>query len=77
MEWHFSAYPTLLAYHGERFQDFSLVIEDGNRRVVGVFPAAIDPEMEARIVSHPGITYGGIVHDGALRKTCGCLTFNL
>ena len=56
-----------LAYHGERFQDFSLVIEDGNRRVVGVFPAAIDPEMEARIVSHPGITYGGIVHDGALR----------
>jgi len=55
-----------LSYHGDRFQDASFVIEDENKRIVGVFPAAIDPAMKERIVSHPGITYGGVVHNGSL-----------
>lgn len=49
-----------LGYHGDRFADVSVVVGDS-----GVFPAAAaDGE---RVVSHPGITYGGLVHDGSLR----------
>lgn len=56
-----------LSYHGERFQDLSLVVEDERGHVRGVFPAALDPEREDLVVSHPGLTYGGVVHDGSLR----------
>ncbi len=56
-----------LAYHGERFQDLSLVVEDDRGRIVGVFPAALDPGRTDTVVSHPGLSYGGLVHNGALR----------
>jgi|SRR5829696_7264214 len=56
-----------LSYHGERFQDLSLILEDGQGRIVGVFPAALNPSREDCVVSHPGLTYGGIVHAGSLR----------
>lgn len=56
-----------LAYHGERFQDLSLVVEDDRGRVVGVFPAALDPGRSDTVVSHPGLTYGGVVHKGAVQ----------
>ncbi|MBN3753907.1 GNAT family N-acetyltransferase [Paraburkholderia sp. Tr-20389] len=56
-----------LAYHGDRFRDVSaLLMQDG--AIVGVFPAAEAPADPSMVVSHPGITYGGIVHTGAL---CG------
>jgi hypothetical protein len=54
-----------LGYHGERFVDRSLLFRDGSK-LVGVFPAAVDPTDERRVVSHPGITYGGVVHKGEL-----------
>lgn len=54
-----------LSYHGGRFLDLSLMLlEDG--KLVGVLPAAQSPSNEAQVVSHPGITYGGIVHGGKL-----------
>ncbi len=56
-----------LAYHGERFQDVSLVVEDDRGRIIGVFPAALDPGRTDTVVSHPGLSYGGLVHNGALR----------
>lgn len=55
-----------LSYHGDGFVDRSLVIEDGPRWL-GVLPAAQDPTDVAAVVSHPGITYGGVLHQGALR----------
>ena len=52
-----------LSYHGQRFKDMSLlVLESG--KILGLFPAAqslYDPEL---VVSHPGITYGGLLHQG-------------
>jgi hypothetical protein len=51
-----------LGYHGDRFTDRSLMIGDN-----AVLPAAEDPSDPTAVVSHPGITYGGIVHDGSLR----------
>ena len=56
-----------LSYHGERFVDRSLVLEDESGRWLGVLPAAVDPGDEGVVVSHPGITYGGVLHQGALR----------
>lgn len=56
-----------LSYHGERFKDVSLIIKDESEKIVGLFPAAIDPNDKKRVVSHPGITYGGILHAGKLR----------
>src|SRR5215210_9257400 len=56
-----------LSYHGDRFQDLSLIVNDDRGRLRGVFPAALDPVREDLVISHPGLTYGGIVHDGYLR----------
>lgn len=55
-----------LSYHGSRFKDRSLIVED-DRGWLGVLPLAEDPHDPLRVVSHPGITYGGMVHDGRLR----------
>jgi Acetyltransferase (GNAT) domain len=56
-----------ISYHGDRFRDRSLVIEDRRGQVVGVFAAAEDPGHPGTVVSHPGLTYGGVVHDGSVR----------
>ncbi|MCY0899350.1 MAG: GNAT family N-acetyltransferase [Firmicutes bacterium] len=56
-----------LSYHGARFRDRSLILVEASR-VVAVFPAAEDPRDPTGIISHPGITYGGLVHQGTL---CG------
>ncbi len=55
-----------LSYHGERFVDRSLIFHDGERWL-GVLPAAQSPSRPELVVSHPGITYGGVLHHGALR----------
>lgn len=57
-----------LSYHGDCFQDVSLLIKDSKKnKLVGLFLAAVDPDNRKRIVSHPGITYGGILHQGHLQ----------
>jgi hypothetical protein len=55
-----------ISYHGDRFTDRSLVLEDRHGRVVAVFPAAEDPSAAETVVSHPGLTFGGVVHDGSV-----------
>jgi hypothetical protein len=54
-----------LGYHGDRFDDASMLIRDEGK-LLGVIPAAADPADPESVVSHPGATFGGIVHDGAL-----------
>ena len=54
-----------LSYHGDRFQDRSLILENEGK-IVGLFPAAVNPGDKACIVSHPGITYGGILNQSSL-----------
>lgn len=55
-----------ISYHKDRFKDCSLILEYDDK-CVGLFPAAISPADDALVVSHPGITYGGLVHHGGLR----------
>jgi hypothetical protein len=54
-----------LGYHGDRFVDLSRQMFSAKGALVGVFPAAEGPE--GVVVSHPGITYGGIVQGGEIR----------
>lgn len=54
-----------LSYHQDRFRDVSLILQD-DKQLLGLFPAAVDPADEKRVVSHPGITFGGLLHDGQL-----------
>jgi hypothetical protein len=43
------------------------VIRDNRDRIIGLLPAAEDPHDPATVISHPGVTYGGLVHNGELR----------
>lgn len=54
-----------LSYHGDRFRDVSVLIHD-DAKLVGILPAAVSPADATLVVSHPGATYGGLVHDGRL-----------
>jgi Acetyltransferase (GNAT) domain len=55
-----------LSYHGDRFGDRSLMVTNPRGWPIGVFPAAEDPADPSVVTSHPGMTYGGLVHDGSL-----------
>ncbi len=55
-----------LSYHGNKFNDQSILIYDTNNILRAVFPAAQDPSDKSVVISHPGITYGGLLHDGWL-----------
>ena len=55
-----------LSYHGDRFEDASLLLFDEQDRLRAALPAALDPELADTVVSHPGATYGGLVHDGSV-----------
>lgn len=54
-----------LSYHEDRFMDCSLILEISGKWV-GVFLAAQMPGDNLCVVSHPGITYGGILHNRGL-----------
>lgn len=57
-----------LSYHSDRFQDVSLLLKDSKKnKLVGLFLAAVDPNNAKGVVSHPGITYGGMLHQGNLQ----------
>lgn len=55
-----------LSYHKDRFEDQSIVITNDDGVWLGLFPAATNPEDVTEVVSHPGITYGGILHKDQL-----------
>ncbi len=56
-----------LSYHGDRFEDISLLVNNEDGKTVAVFPAAIHPVARDTVVSHPGATFGGLVAGGQCR----------
>lgn len=56
-----------LSYHGQRFNDASVWVVDNNDDIIGLLPAAVAPNDEQQVVSHPGITFGGLLHQGKLK----------
>jgi hypothetical protein len=51
-----------LSYHGQRFIDRSLMFFDATDRLCGLLPAALEEISTTAVVSHPGSTYGGLLH---------------
>lgn len=56
-----------LAYHGDHFTDDSLLIENDKGQLRGIFPAAQALDVGTRVISHPGLTYGGLLHTTSCR----------
>jgi len=52
-----------MEYHSDRFQDYSLVILDGEKWVA-VLPANV---VGNEVFSHQGLTYGGLVYNEKLK----------
>lgn len=52
-----------LSYHGSRFVDRSLIAENAGEWI-GILPAAETQDDTKCVVSHPGATYGGLLHQG-------------
>ncbi|MGM9694678.1 MAG: GNAT family N-acetyltransferase [Alloprevotella sp.] len=48
-------------YHRDRFPDRSVVIVDKKGRGVGLFPACTVGDNATQVVSHGGLTYGGLL----------------
>lgn len=48
-------------YHKDRFDDFSLIIEDDQGKPQALLPANISRNSPALVVSHEGLTYGGLI----------------
>jgi hypothetical protein len=55
-----------LGYHGARLVDASVVLRDEREAICGVMPAAVVPGAPREVGSHPGATFGGVIHAGAL-----------
>lgn len=55
-----------LSYHETRFTDRSIVLTDCNK-YLGLIPAANELEAVDVVTSHPGSSFGGVVHRGGLR----------
>lgn len=56
-----------MAHHGDRFFDRSVLIEADDGSCLGAIPAAVSSPDAGTVVSHPGLTYGGVLHAGDLR----------
>jgi hypothetical protein len=52
-----------MEYHSNRFQDYSLIVLDGEKWVA-VLPANIDGN---EVFSHQGLTYGGLVYNEKIK----------
>lgn len=48
-------------YHSDRFQDASLLFYDERQHLVALLPACISRKDSHTIVSHEGLTYGGLL----------------
>jgi Acetyltransferase (GNAT) domain len=55
-----------MEYHGDRFEDRSLLIRDHHDRLIALLPAS---RREDAVVSHGGLTYGGFVSGPQMTTT--------
>ena len=60
---HFFFYRDYMEYHRDRFTDFSLMVYDEKEKLLAILPANIK---DNEIISHGGLTFGGIVIDNKM-----------
>jgi len=54
-----------LNHQNNKFKDLSVLIYKANK-IIGLLPAAESLDNKNLVVSHPGLTYGGIIHNGKI-----------
>ncbi|MHB8084853.1 MAG: GNAT family N-acetyltransferase [Dehalococcoidia bacterium] len=59
----FLFYRDYMDYHADRFEDFSLLLFEGNS-LIAIFPGNIKSDV---LYSHGGLTFGGLISDGRMR----------
>ena len=62
----FMHYRAYMDYHADRFEDESLIVYDEKSCPVAVFPA--NRADEVTVVSHGGLTYGGMIFSPRIRQ---------
>lgn len=60
-------------YHSDRFSDCSLLFYDSSNRLVAILPAS---RHEETVVSHGGLTYGGVLTSAAMKTSVMVEIFN-
>jgi hypothetical protein len=50
-----------LDYHGNKFEDLSMVVFSDSNEIIGLLPAAISPANSQDLISHPGAAFGGLI----------------
>jgi hypothetical protein len=58
---------SFMDYHRDRFDDFSLMVFDDKNNLKALVPANLDSQNKTTIISHQGLTYGGIVIEQNLK----------
>lgn len=61
---HFFFQRNYLEYHGDRFQDFSLMVYDKKDSLLAVLPANLSGDT---LFSHQGLTFGGFIVSDSMR----------
>lgn len=56
-----------LSYHQNKFVDQSLLVFDDKNNLKAIFPIAEHPNNSKFLISHPGITFGGLITNQKLR----------
>ena len=64
---------TYMSYHADRFKDSSLMFRDEKDNLIALLPATSKGDL---IVSHGGLTYGGLITDGEMKTGKMLVIFN-
>ncbi len=71
--YHFFFHRDYLAYHRDRFEDFSLLFYDEKERLVALLPANREGEI---LYSHQGLTYGGVIVNDNMKMETMLMLFD-
>lgn len=61
---HFFFLRDYMEYHSDRFEDYSLLVFDENKKLISVLPANIKNDV---LYSHQGLTFGGFLVDDKMK----------
>lgn len=65
-----------LSYHQDKFCDKSILLKTSKNKIA-LLPAASDSKKKDLVVSHPGISFGGFIHDGFLKGELSISAFQI
>ena len=71
---HFMFFRDYMEYHSDRFDDFSLIIEDNKGKVISLLPANIKDDI---VYSHQGLTFGGFLINDSMKVETMLKIFDL